>query len=172
MHNRSKALSNLTHSTLLVQSRSFNKLWNLMTKRNQFNNFGKTITTFFGQERLLGPCELSISSKCIPDHCCERPFSYMILYIIMYVIMNYFMTPTLGIKKEVKLFFANFVKRPIKPLGKINQTQKQTKRIVLLFRATRAWSSDLCAAKFAHYNSDFMNSRGFLQMSWMIMTKK
>ena len=124
MHNRSKALSNLTHSTLLVQSRSFNKLWNLMTKRNQFNNFGKTITTFFGQERFLGPCELSISSKCIPDHCCERPFSYMILYIIMSSWIISWPLPQ-RIEKTVNFFLAIFVKGRINLWAKYSKPKKQ-----------------------------------------------
>ena len=44
-------------------------------------------------------------------------------------------------KKQPKIFLAIFVKRPIKPLGKLVQTQKQIAKIFFALGATGAWSS-------------------------------
>ena len=57
-------------------------------------------------------------------------------------------------KYPKKSFFRIFVKRPIKPLGKISEPKKQIAKFFFPLGATRAWSSNLCAAEFPHYNSD------------------
>ena len=64
-----------------------------------------------------------------------------------------------GVQKLVN-FFPVFVRRPIKPLDKIfYPTPPPKKRLIFfLLGSTRAWSSNLCAAEFPHYNSDPVNS--------------
>ena len=56
-----------------------------------------------------------------------------------------------GPKVGQKIFLDNFVKRPIKPLGKILRIQKM-KKIFILLRVR------ICVAKFPHYKSDSVDS--------------
>ena len=61
-----------------------------------------------------------------------------------------------GDQKMGQKCLAIFVHRPSgrKSLGKIPNPKNRFKKIFLLFVATRAWSSNLSAAEFPHYNSD------------------
>ena len=166
MHNRSKALSNLTHSALLVQSRSFNKLWNLMTKRNQSNNFSKTCNPMFWPRTTPGPLWIvDIKQMYLWSLLWKTFFIYDIVY--NHVIMIYFMTPTLGDQKRGKFFFANFVKRAIYPLGKISSIQKTDYKKKFTLGAKGGWKSNLCLVHIIKYTllnkSDNVNQKYWLK---------
>ena len=96
----------------------------LVYARGNFFLWGETLATFRDQSAMLGEDlsqKLPLGPPYNPLFGQKRP---------------------LGIKRKGSKFFLQFfVKRPIKPLGKISEAQKKIAQIFFLIGATRAWSS-------------------------------